>query len=56
MMREAASRGHQIWAAQQKNISFIANKVMVNARQLSILDDRSAWYEVLNQRSLHLPK
>jgi glutathione synthase len=52
MMREAASRGHQIWAAQQKNISFIANKVMVNARQLSILDDRSAWYEVLESKEL----
>ncbi len=44
MMREAASRGHQVHVLQQQDLALRANRVVGQTRALSFLDDEKNWY------------
>ncbi len=43
MMREAAKRGHEVWAFEAREM-FSAGVISANAHRLSVSDDNDAWY------------
>jgi glutathione synthase len=43
MMREAAKRGHEVWAFEAREM-FFAGVVSANAHRLAVSDDNNAWY------------
>jgi glutathione synthase len=46
MMREAARRGHDVWACLQPSLRWRDGKVTANAHLLALSDDDHAWYGV----------
>jgi glutathione synthase len=46
MMREAARRGHDVWACLQSSLRWRDGKVTANAHLLALSDDDHAWYGV----------
>jgi glutathione synthase len=46
IMREAASRGHALYAMQQEDISWRAGTVYGNAARLHLTGDEAAWYRL----------
>ncbi len=46
MMREAARRGHDVWACLQPSLRWRDGKVTANAHLLALSDDDHAWYSV----------
>jgi glutathione synthase len=45
MMREAAKRGHEVWAFEAREM-FSAGAVSTSAHRLAVSDDNNAWYRV----------
>ena len=45
MMREAAKRGHEVWAFEAREL-FSAGQVSAHAHRLAVSDDNAAWYRV----------
>jgi len=45
MMREAAKRGHEVWAFEAHEL-FSAGQVSAHAHRLAVSDDNAAWYRV----------
>ena len=56
MMREAARRGHQIWACQPADLVWVrgARVVARNARAITLTGDAQAWFKVIAQSELAL--
>jgi glutathione synthase len=46
MMREAAKRGHEVYAFEAHEIFAASNIVTANAAHLTVTDDNNAWYRV----------
>ncbi|HYD95140.1 MAG TPA: glutathione synthase [Noviherbaspirillum sp.] len=44
MMAEAARRGHEIFAFQQKDMAFEAGKVVANVQRIALTGDPKDWY------------
>lgn len=53
MMREAAKRGHEVWAFEAREI-FSAGAVSATAHQLQISASNDAWYTITESRTLPL--
>jgi glutathione synthase len=56
MMREAASRGHVIWACEQRDLVWVrgARVVARAARAITLTGDEHDWFSVVQQRELAL--
>jgi len=56
MMREAARRGHQLWACEPADLVWVrgARVVARQARAITLTGDEHAWFEVLTQAELAL--
>ena len=56
MMREAAHRGHQIWACEPADLVWVrgARVVARNARAITLTGDAQAWFKVIAQSELAL--
>lgn len=56
MMREAARRGHQIWACEPADLVWVRGSRVVarNARAITLTGDEHAWFEVITQAELAL--
>ena len=56
MMREAARRGHQLWACEPADLVWVrgARVVARAARAIRLTGDEHAWFEVLTQAELAL--
>ena len=56
MMREAARRGHQIWACEPADLVWVrgARVVARGARAITLTGDEHAWFEVVTQAELAL--
>lgn len=46
MMREAAQRGHRIYAFQQKDMALDNGKVVANVEQIALTGDAKDWYRI----------
>ncbi|HVK57061.1 MAG TPA: glutathione synthase [Burkholderiales bacterium] len=51
MMQEAATRGHQIFAMQQQDVSLTGGKIRGYARELTLTNDRHDWYRAESPQS-----
>ena len=56
MMREAARRGHHLWACETADLVWVrgARVVARNARAITLTGDAQAWFEVVTQGELAL--
>ncbi len=56
MMREAARRGHQVWACEPADLVWVRGSRVVarNARAIALTGDEHAWFEVITQAELAL--
>jgi glutathione synthase len=56
MMREAASRGHQIWACEPADLVWVrgARVVARDARAITLTGDADAWFDVVGEGELAL--
>jgi glutathione synthase len=56
MMREAARRGHQIWACEPADLVWVrgARVVARGARAITLTGDEHAWFDVVTQAELAL--
>jgi glutathione synthase len=56
MMREAARRGHQIWACEPADLVWVrgARVVARGARAITLTGDEHAWFDVVSQAELAL--
>ena len=45
MMREAARRGHAVYACEQQSLALSAGSVSARAARLTLADDDTAWYQ-----------
>tara|TARA_B110000483_G_C18205188_1_gene547225 strand:+ start:1529 stop:2482 length:954 start_codon:yes stop_codon:yes gene_type:complete len=52
MMREAQSRGHQIWVTTQHDIQNVSGKVIVRAQHLILTETPNTWYEVVTSQDI----
>ena len=46
MMREAAKRGHDVYAFEARDIALMGSRVLANAMHLTISSDNNHWYQV----------
>jgi len=55
-MREAAARGHVIWACEQRDLTWVrgARVVARSACAITLTGDANDWYQVVQQRELAL--
>lgn len=49
MMREAATRGHEVYAFEARQLALIANRVTAKAAKLVVNADNDNWYAVLGE-------
>jgi glutathione synthase len=54
MMREAAARGHTIWATEQGDIAWMGRGITANAHRLRVNADEHDWYEVTDSAERRL--
>ncbi|HEX9179660.1 MAG TPA: glutathione synthase, partial [Burkholderiales bacterium] len=54
MMREAASRGHAVWACLPGDMAWTAGGVAAETQHLAVSDDDHEWHQVEEQAHRHL--
>lgn len=54
MMREAAKRGHEVFAFEASDIVLLENRVLARVSSLSVSADNHAWYQVKSEAEMAL--
>ena len=54
IMREAAARGHSLYAMEQQDLSWQDNRVFGNARRIELTGERPQWYRIDNPARMPL--
>ena len=54
MMREAAKRGHDVYAFEARDIALNGSRVLANAQHLTIFSDDSHWFQVASEAEFTL--
>ena len=54
MMREAARRGHKVFAFEAGDMALLNNRVLANVSSLTLSDNSDAWYQVTSESEMPL--
>ena len=54
MMREAAKRGHDVYALEARDIALIEGRVRAKVAHLTVSGDNDHWYQVAGETELPL--
>ena len=54
MMREAAKRGHEVFAFEARDMALIGNRILTRVSKLDISDSNDAWYRINSEAEMSL--
>ena len=55
MMREAAKRGHDVYAFEAGALALLDNRVQARVSKLAVAANNDAWYKVVNENEAEMP-